>query len=84
MAFVFGPRYREGQLIGYMNDFVRDLAESENLPYVNIIMRDFVDCEKCALTVRLNIAKGYVKTDLAEQFADGIYCHLDESVSRIG
>lgn len=56
MAFVFGPRYREGQLIGYMNDFVRDLAESENLPYVNIIMRDFVDCEKCALTVRLNIA----------------------------
>lgn len=56
----FGPSYREGRAIGYINDFVRGLYDSEYLDTVNIIMRDFVTCEKSALTLRLNVAKGYV------------------------
>ncbi len=72
MAFVFGPRYREGVLVDMMNDFVRSLADSEYLAFTNIIMRDFVTCEKCALTVNLNFAKGYANPDTADEFAAGI------------
>ena len=72
MAFVFGPRYREGVLIDMMNDYVRSLADSKYIGYANVIMRDFVTCEKCALTINLNFAKGYVNPDTAEEFAAGI------------
>lgn len=34
-----------------------------NLQYINIVMRDFVTCEKSALTIRLNFAKGYASAD---------------------
>ena len=69
-ALVFGPRYREGKLIERANDFVRALYDNaEDLPYINIIMRDFVTCEKTALIVGLNIAKGWVSGEKAESFA---------------
>lgn len=69
-ALVFGPRYREGKLIERANDFVRALYNNaEDLPYINIIMRDFVTCEKTALIVGLNIAKGWVSGEKAESFA---------------
>ena len=69
-ALVFGPRYREGKLIERANDFVRALYDNaEDLPYINIIMRDFVTCEKTALIVWLNIAKGWVSGEKAEDFA---------------
>ena len=63
-ALVFGPRYREGKLIELANDFVKGLYDDkENLQYINIVMRDFVTCEKSALTIRLNFAKGYASAD---------------------
>ena len=63
-ALVFGPRYREGKLIELANDFVEGLYDDkENLQYINIVMRDFVTCEKSALTIRLNFAKGYASAD---------------------
>lgn len=69
-ALVFGPRYREGKLIERANDFVRALYDNaEDLPYINIIMRDFVTCEKTALIVGLNIAKGWVSGEKTESFA---------------
>lgn len=69
-ALVFGPRYRKGKLIERANDFVRALYDNaEDLPYINIIMRDFVTCEKTALIVGLNIAKGWVSGEKAESFA---------------
>lgn len=69
-ALVFGPRYREGKLIERANDFVRALYDNaEDLPYINIIMRDFVTCEKTALIVGLNIAKDWVSGEKAESFA---------------
>ncbi len=63
-ALVFGPRYREGKLIELANDFVKGLYDDkENLQYINIVMRDFVTCEKSALTIRLSFAKGYASAD---------------------
>ena len=38
------------------------------LANINNVMRDFVDCEKCALTVRLNVAKGYAEKETEEEF----------------
>ena len=70
-ALVFGPRYREGKLIERANAFVEGLYDdAENLPYINIVMRDFVTCEKSALTIRLNFAKGYASAD--SEFAAAI------------
>lgn len=69
-ALVFGPRFREGKLIERANAFVEALYDdADRLPYINIVMRDFVTCEKCALTVRLNIAKGYASADTLTEFS---------------
>ena len=79
-ALVFGPRYREGKLIERANAFVEGLYDdAENLPYINIVMRDFVTCEKSALTVRLNIAKGYAPA--GGEFADALdaFAGIDEA-----
>lgn len=68
-ALIFGPRYREGELKDRANTFLAGLYEDgEELANINIVMRDFVDCEKCALTVRLNVAKGYAEKETEEEF----------------
>lgn len=74
-ALVFGPRYREGKLINLAKDYMLALYDdAEKLPYVNIIMRDFVTCEKTALVIRLNVAKGYVEEQSVAEFS----ARLDE------
>ena len=79
-ALVFGPRYREGKLIERANAFVEGLYDdAENLPYINIVMRDFVTCEKSALTVRLNIAKGYAPADGEFAAAINAFAGIDEA-----
>lgn len=77
ITLVFGPRYREGKLIDLMNAFVYNLYDSESVNTVNIIMRDFVTCEKSALTLRLNLAKGLVKTDGAEAFGQMVAGYVE-------
>ena len=72
-ALIFGPRYREGELIGYAADFLKALySDTDTLPYINIVMRDFVTCEKTALIIRLNVAKGYVEPGVAEEFSAAV------------
>ena len=79
-ALVFGPRYREGKLIERANAFVEGLYDdAENLPYINIVMRDFVTCEKSALTVRLNIAKGYAPAGGEFAAALDAFAGIDEA-----
>lgn len=51
-----------------MNKYTYDLYESEDLKYINIIMRDFANCEKAAIILRLNIAKQNVKEDSLESY----------------
>ncbi len=69
---ICGPRYREGRGIEAINEFVYNLYDSEYLSVINIILRDFVTCEKSAITLRLNIAKGLVNEDYKETFANMI------------
>lgn len=77
ISLIFGPRYREGKLIGLMNEFVKNLYDDdENIKYINIIMRDFVTCEKSALTLRLNLKKGVIADDKAAVFRNGIEEYL--------
>lgn len=51
-----------------MNKYTYDLYNSEDLKYINIIMRDFVNCEKSAIILRLNVAKNNVKQDKLEDY----------------
>lgn len=65
---VFGPRFREAQHADNMNKYVENLATSDDLGYINIIIRDFVSPHKNALTLKLNVAKGIVKPDCVETY----------------
>lgn len=64
-----GPRFLEREHAKNMNAYVENLVDSDDLPYINIIMRDFVTPYKNALAIRLNATKGLVKSDCAEAFA---------------
>ena len=66
--FVFGPRFREAQHVGNMNKYVESLSSSNDLEIINIIIRDFVSPHKNALTINLNSAKGFVKSESTADF----------------
>ena len=55
-----GPRSRENTHAAAMDAFVSSLADSPNLPAVNIILRDFASAGKNAKTIELNRAKGFM------------------------
>ncbi len=58
---IFGPKLLEATHHKNMDAYVKALATSEDLEYINIIMRDFVSPHKNALTLSLNLQKGTVK-----------------------
>jgi len=66
--FVFGPRFREAQHVDNMNKYIENLCKSDDLGYINIVIRDFVTPHKNALTLKLNAAKGIVKPDCVETY----------------
>ena len=66
---VLGPRFRESKHCDRMNAYVQFLSTSPDLAYVNVVMRDYVTPHKCALTIRLNLAKSLVKPARAEEFS---------------
>lgn len=51
-----------------MNAYVKGLYESNDLQYINIIMRDFVNCEKASYILNLNVAKTLVKAADVEAY----------------
>lgn len=51
-----------------MNAYVKGLYESNDLQYINIIMRDFVNCEKASYILNLNVAKKLVKAADVEAY----------------
>lgn len=51
-----------------MNAYVKGLYDSDDLQYINIIMRDFVNCEKASYILNLNVAKKLVKATDEEAY----------------
>lgn len=51
-----------------MNAYVKGLYDSKDLEYINIIMRDFVNCEKASYILNLNRAKKLVKAADVEEY----------------
>lgn len=51
-----------------MNAYVKGLYDSDDLQYINIIMRDFVNCEKASHILNLNVAKKLVKAADVEAY----------------
>ena len=51
-----------------MNAYVKGLYDSDDLQYINIIMRDFVNCEKASYILNLNVAKKLVKAADVEAY----------------
>jgi len=52
-----------------MNDCVAAFAHSENLQYINVVMRDYVSPRKNAVTLALNVSKGLVKEECASEYS---------------
>ncbi|MBR1748006.1 MAG: hypothetical protein IJ735_07365 [Clostridia bacterium] len=67
---VFGPKFRESQNKEGMDAYVKSLADSPDLSYVNIVMRDFVTPNKNKLTLTLNLKKGVVRADSLAAFTE--------------
>ncbi len=76
--YIFGPRFRERQHSDNMNAYTQSLAQSEDLEYINIIMRDFITGEKCAIILQLNLAKGLVTNANINTFTQGLSQYLPE------
>ena len=55
---IFGPWSREKKNDPIISEYIRGLAASDKLEYINIIMRDFITPEKCADIIALNSVKG--------------------------
>lgn len=55
--FIFGPGYKENTHTQNVYNYLESLKESENLKYLNIIMRDFLDIHKSAQIISLNAYK---------------------------
>ena len=67
-CLIIGPRYREGGHEENMNAGVVAMKDSEDLKYINIIMRDFISPAKNCYTLTLNLAKGIVKDDCIDSY----------------
>jgi hypothetical protein len=74
---VFGPKYREYTHNQRMNEYVQSLAQSADLEYINIIMRDYVTAEKNAYIMELNLYKGNVSEDNISTFMGGLEEFID-------
>lgn len=67
--YVFGPRFREATHTVKMNNYLENLAtNAADLPYVNIVIRDFITPSKNCNTLQLNLSKNVVKTDSVAAF----------------
>ena len=71
-VFIFGPKFRERSHRKNMSDYINALANSEDLKYINIIMRDFVDGEINCEIIKLNLDKNVVKPDQTENFTEAV------------
>ena len=57
-SYIRGPRLREAGHNRNMSSYINSLAGSEDLGYINVIMRDYVGPSKNAEIIALNGAKG--------------------------
>ena len=69
---LLGPAYYESKHASNMTEYINSLATSEHLSTVNVITRNFIDCNKACQIIALNSAKGNVKADKADAFTQGI------------
>lgn len=70
--FIFGPKFRERAHRQNMSDYIADLAQSEDLKYINIIMRDYSDGEINCEIIKLNLDKNTVKPEQRTSFIAGL------------
>lgn len=64
--FIVGPRVMESTHDKNVSEFINALKDSEDLQYINVVMRDYVGARKNKEIIALNVAKGLV--DDVERF----------------
>ncbi len=61
---LMGPWRAEKRQVNKMTEYVKSLAKHEKLEAINVIMRDFLDAQKCSDIINLNYAKGIMKLEI--------------------
>lgn len=61
--YIFGPRLREATHTDNMDKYLDSLKSSDDLQYINIVIRDFITPSKNCYTLQLNLTKQTVKAD---------------------
>lgn len=54
---IFGPYSKEKTNIKKISNYINSLKDKEELKYINVIMRDFLDAKKCMEIINLNYYK---------------------------
>ena len=54
---IFGPYSKEKTNIKKISNYINSLKDKEELKYINVIMRDFLDANKCIEIINLNYYK---------------------------
>lgn len=57
LKLIFGPWSKEKVHNKFMNEQIEKFKTSENLKYLNVVMRDFIDGAKCKDIINLNFYK---------------------------
>ena len=65
---IFGPWSRERNHDANMQSWISELNNHPDFEYINIIMRDFLNQEKCENIIRMNYYKYIIKDDYDDLF----------------
>ncbi len=69
-VFIVGPKVMESTHDKNVSEFIKALKDSDDLQYINIIIRDYVGTRKNMEIISLNLAKGLVVNE--EEFIAGL------------
>jgi len=67
-VLLIGPKYYEYTNEKNMDVYIESLSTSDDLQYINILMRDFINPTKAANIIKLNSSKGLIKSGQEEVF----------------
>lgn len=68
LLVVFGPKFKETQFDSRISAYIDGLKTSDDLQYINIIIRDFITPKKATDILELNAYKKFVKVEKEEEF----------------
>ncbi len=81
--YIRGPKLRERTHNENMNKYLVSLIGSEDLQYINIVMRDYAGCTKNCYALQLNLAKGNLISSMQEKYVEMLENYITVTADEI-